>query len=48
MLKVYGADICTDCRNFKALVDNRSLEVEYIDITENVINLREFLKIRVC
>ena len=46
MLKVYGADICTDCRNFKALVNNRSLVVEYIDITENVINLREFLKIR--
>ena len=46
MLKVYGADICIDCRNFKAIEKKRGFETEYIDITENTANLREFLKIR--
>ena len=46
MLKVYGADICIDCRNYKAIQANRGFEVEYIDITENTQNMREFLEIR--
>ena len=45
-MKVYGADICGDCRNFKALMAERGFEVEYIDITESVKNLREFLQLR--
>ena len=48
MLKVYGTSICIDCRNFKAIRDNRGFEAEYIDITENTTNLKEFLKIRDC
>ena len=46
MLKVYGAEICIDCRNFKAIQKKRGFEAEYIDITENTKNLREFLQIR--
>lgn len=46
MMKVYGAEICVDCRNFKAIQKSRGFEVEYIDITENTKNMREFLKIR--
>ena len=46
MLKVYGAEICVDCRNYKAIQKNRGFEAEYIDITENTKNLREFLEIR--
>ena len=46
MMKVYGADICVDCRNYKAIQKNRGFEAEYIDITENTKNLREFLEIR--
>ncbi len=46
MLKVYSSDICVDCRNFKAIQKNRGFEVEYVDITENTMNLREFLGIR--
>ena len=46
MLKVYGADICLDCRNYKALRAARGFADEYIDITESTANLREFLAIR--
>ena len=46
MIKVYGAEICVDCRNFKAIQKNRGFEVEYIDMTENTKNMREFLTIR--
>lgn len=45
-MKVYGAEICVDCRNYKEIQKNRGFEAEYIDITENTKNLREFLKIR--
>lgn len=45
-MKVYGSDICIDCRNYKAIQKNRGFEAEYIDITENTRNLREFLHFR--
>lgn len=45
-MKVYGSDICIDCRNYKAIQKNRGFEAEYIDITENTQNLREFLHFR--
>ena len=46
MFKVYGTDICIDCRNYKAIQKSRGFEAEYIDIIENTTNLKEFLKIR--
>ena len=45
-MKVYGADICIDCRNYKAVQRSRGFAAEYIDITENTANLREFLHLR--
>ena len=45
-MKVYGAEICIDCRNYKAIQENRGFEAEYIDITESTANLKEFLKLR--
>ena len=45
-MKVYGSDICIDCRNYKAIQKNRGFAAEYIDITENTQNLREFLHFR--
>lgn len=48
-MKVYGADICIDCRNYKAIARKRGFSpelVSYVDITENTANLREFLAIR--
>ncbi len=46
MFKVYGCEICVDCRNYKAIQKSRGFEAEYIDITENTMNMREFLHIR--
>lgn len=45
-MKVYGAEICVDCRNFKAIQKNRGFEADYIDIMDNTKNLKEFLEIR--
>ncbi|MBO5070787.1 MAG: hypothetical protein J6C37_10570 [Roseburia sp.] len=45
-MKVYGAEICIDCRNYKHIAKARNLELEYVDITENTANLREFLHLR--
>ena len=45
-MKVYGAQICTDCRNYKAIQKSRGFEAEYVDITEDTGKLKEFLQIR--
>ena len=45
-MKIFGADICPDCVAFKALMAERCIEAEFVDITESVANLREFLKLR--
>lgn len=45
-MKVYGADICIDCRNYKEIQKKRGFEAEYVDIVENTANLKEFLEIR--
>ncbi len=45
-MKVYGAEICIDCRNYKAIRNARGFEAEYVEITENTTNLKEFLAMR--
>jgi len=45
-MKVYGAEICVDCRNYKAIQKSRGFEAEYVDIMENTKKLKEFLEIR--
>ena len=45
-MKVYGAQICIDCRNYKAIQKARGFEAEYIEITEYTGKLKEFLKLR--
>ena len=45
-MKVYGSQICIDCREFKSLMEERGFEVDYVDITENTANLRAFLQLR--
>lgn len=45
-MKVYGTDICISCRNYKAIQKSRGFDAEFVDITENTTNLKEFLKIR--
>lgn len=45
-MKVYGSPICIDCHNYRALQQSRGFEAQYIDITENTANLKEFLAMR--
>lgn len=45
-MKVYGAAICIDCRNYKAIQQSRGFEAEYIDITESTANMKEFFRYR--
>ena len=45
-MKVYGAEICPDCRDFKALMAQRGFEVEYVEITDDTQSLRAFLQLR--
>lgn len=45
-MKVYGSSICPECREFKALMAERGFEADYVEITENVMNMREFLRLR--
>ncbi len=46
MLKLYGAPICSDCREVKQLLDEKGIAYEYIDITASTKNLRAFLAMR--
>ena len=45
-MKVYGAEICIDCRNYKAIQKARGFVAEYIEITEDTTKLKEFLALR--
>ena len=45
-MKVYGTDICIDCRNYKAIQKNRGFEAEFIDITGSTSNMKAFFEIR--
>lgn len=46
MLKLYGAEICSDCREAKRLLEQQAIEYQYIDITVSTKNLKEFLAMR--
>lgn len=45
-MKVYGAEICIDCRNYLAVQQSRGFAAEFVDITASTANLREFLSLR--
>lgn len=45
-MKVYGANICIGCRNLKAVLASRKIDMEFIDITENTANMKAFLTLR--
>lgn len=47
MLKFYGSQICSGCREALALFQEKNFTAfEFIEITENTDNLRAFLKLR--
>lgn len=45
-MKVYGSEICIDCRNYLKIQKIRGFSCDFIDITEDTGNLREFLHLR--
>ena len=46
MLKIYGSMLCPDCVQCREDLDKAGVEYEYLDFSENLRNLKEFLKIR--
>lgn len=47
MVKFYGSHICSGCREALELFEKEGFrEFEFVEITENVQNLREFLALR--
>lgn len=46
MLKVYGSDLCPDCVACKSAFDANGLSYNFVNITESMRNLKEFLKKR--
>lgn len=46
MLKIYGSMMCPDCVQCREDLDQAGVAYEYLDFAENLMNLKEFLKIR--
>lgn len=46
MITLYGSPMCIDCRNCKRNFDKFGIEYEYVDINENLKNLKKFLTYR--
>lgn len=45
-MKIYGSKLCEDCRNCRSDLDKAGISYEFLDITEELQYLKEFLKIR--
>lgn len=45
-MKIYGSKQCPDCRKCKATLEANGVEFEFIDITEGLLNLKQFLRYR--
>lgn len=46
MIKVYGTNLCPDCVACKENFDQYEIDYEFIDITANMPNMKEFMKYR--
>ena len=46
MLKIYGSMLCPDCVQCREELDKSGISYEYLDFSENLKNLKEFLAIR--
>lgn len=46
MLKIYGSWLCPDCRNAEQKLNEAKIEFEFVDITNSMANMKEFLKLR--
>ena len=46
MLKIYGSMLCRDCVDCRADLDREKVAYEFLDFAEELVNLKEFLKLR--
>ena len=46
MTKVYGSILCSDCVEAKEYFEKVNYKYEFVNITESIANLKEFLKLR--
>lgn len=46
MLKIYGSMLCPDCVRCREELDRAGVEYEYLDFSDSLKNLKEFLSIR--
>ena len=46
MLKIYGSEQCPDCINCKRDLEAAGVEFLYLNISENLLFLKKFLKLR--
>lgn len=46
MLKIYGSMLCPDCVQCREDLDRVGVQYEYLDFSENLLYLKEFLRLR--
>ena len=46
MLKIYGSMLCPDCVRCREDLDKAGVAYEYLDFSEDLKNLKDFLKLR--
>lgn len=46
MLKIYGSMLCPDCVQCRSDLDAAGISYEYLDFSDNIKNLKEFLALR--
>lgn len=45
-MKLYGSPICSQCVYSKKILDEKQVQYQYVNITESVSKMREFLALR--
>ena len=46
MLKIYGSMLCPDCVKCREDLDQAGVAYEYLDFSEHLLHLKEFLALR--
>ena len=46
MLKIYGSMLCPDCVECRKDLDEAGIDYEYLDFSQDLRSLKEFLKLR--
>lgn len=46
MIMMYGTDLCPDCVAAKKALEDNGIDYKYINITESLGSMKQFLKLR--